>query len=101
MFKGLAAWFQRKREERAACVNERHFRQAAIDRALEEFRRTREENPLGAHVLRVDGDEVFVRVMYMTNHIPPDRAWFAVSRNAAAVRELSFDDVSHLETPWR
>jgi hypothetical protein len=42
-----------------------------------------------------------VRVMYMTNHIPPDRAWFAVSEMDASVRELTFRDVAGLERPWR
>jgi hypothetical protein len=56
---------------------------------------------MGAHVLRIDGDEAIVRVMYMTDHIPPARAWFAVPKTDAAVRELSFEDVASLETPWR
>ena len=37
--------------------------------------------------------------MYFTDHIPPDRAWFAVSADLGVVRELSFDDVQALESP--
>jgi hypothetical protein len=56
--------------------------------------------PIGGHVLRLDAQEAIVRVMYMTDHMPPDRAWFAVSESGA-IRELTFDDVAGLETPWR
>jgi hypothetical protein len=80
---------------------ERRRKAELMKRALAEFRRTRVEVPMGAHVLRLDGDEAIVRVMYMTDHIPPDRAWFAVPRVGGLVRELAFDDVASLESPWR
>jgi hypothetical protein len=56
---------------------------------------------MGGHVLRVGAEETIVRVMYRTDHIPPDRAWFAVSHDGSAVRELSFDHVREVESPWR
>jgi hypothetical protein len=71
----------------------------AVAQALAEFRRTREVPSVGAHVLRLDGCETIVRVMFITNHIPPGRAWFAVSESG--IRELSFDYVAPLESPWR
>jgi hypothetical protein len=73
--------------------------QHAVVQATAEFRRTREIAPMGAHVLRLDEHEAIVRVMFLSNHIPPDRAWFAVLQ--AGVREFSFDDVAPLESPWR
>jgi hypothetical protein len=80
---------------------ERRRKAEAIERALAEFRRTRGATPMEAHTLRLDGDEVIVRVMYMSDHRPPDRAWFAVPRVGGQVRELAFADVASLETPWR
>ena len=56
---------------------------------------------IGAYVLRLEEDEAIVRVMYMTNHRPPDRAWFAVPWTGAAIRELGFEDVAAIESPWR
>lgn len=56
---------------------------------------------MGGYVLRHDPQETIVRIMYVTNRIPPDRTWFAVSELDATVRELSFNDVAHLESPWR
>jgi hypothetical protein len=56
---------------------------------------------MGGHVLLLAPHETIVRVMFVTDHIPPDRAWFAVSETDATVRELSFEDVAHLEGPWR
>jgi hypothetical protein len=79
----------------------RRQKHQVMARAIDEFHRTRGLAPMGAHVLRIDGDEAIVRVMYMTDHIPPARAWFAVPKTGAAVRELSFEDVASLETPWR
>jgi hypothetical protein len=73
----------------------------AVARALEEFRTTREESPMGAHVLRIGADETVVRVMYLTDQIPPGRAWYAVARTGSVIRELSFADVEDLEGPWR
>ena len=56
---------------------------------------------MSGHVLRVDLDHIIVRVMYVTDHIPPDRAWFAVSEKDGEVREITFEEVAHLETAWR
>lgn len=80
---------------------ERQRKEAAIRRALQEFRDKRGFAPMGAHVLRLDPEETIVRVMYMTDHIPPDRAWFAISNTTGAVRELAFRDIANLESPWR
>jgi len=80
---------------------ERRVKAGVIERGLAEFRKTRGAAPMGAHVLRFEGDEAIVRVMYMTDHIPPDRAWFAVPRVSGPVRELAFADVAYLESPWR
>jgi hypothetical protein len=82
-------------------LDERRRKQAVIDRAIEEFRRTRGTLPMGAHVLRLDQDEAIVRVMYMTNRIPPGRAWFAVPASGAAIRELAFQEVAGIESAWR
>lgn len=84
-----------------AWLQERRNKQAAIDRALGTFHETRGAVPMGGFVLRHDERQTIVRVMYMTDHIPQNRAWFAVSREDGEVRELSFDDVAHLESPWR
>ena len=80
---------------------ERRRKDAAIRRALQEFRERRGFAPMSAHVLRQDPEETIVRVMYLTNHIPPDRAWFAISNTTGDVRELAFKDVADLESPWR
>ena len=53
------------------------------------------------HVLRIEPEQIIVRVMYVTDHIPPGRAWFAVSEKEGEVRELTFNDIAHLEAPWR
>jgi hypothetical protein len=84
-----------------AWLQERHGKQAAIERALATFRETYGTVPMGGHALRHDAQQTIVRVMYMTDHIPPNRAWYAVSGDGGEVRELSFDDVAHLESPWR
>ena len=89
--------FERMRLRRLA----RQREAAIVERALLEFRTSRGVNPLGSHVLRPGPPEVIVRVTYFTNHIPPDREWYAVSETDGTVRELSFDDVAHLESPWR
>ena len=92
MLKRLRAWLAARR--RTAAANAR-----AVELALAEFSRTHAVAPMGAQVLRIDDDEAIVRVMFLTTHVPPDRAWFAVS--ASGVRSLSYDDVAHLEGPWR
>jgi len=68
---------------------ERRRKDAAIRRALQEFRERRDFAPMSAHVLRRGPEETIVRVMYLTNHIPPDRAWFAISNTTGDARELA------------
>lgn len=80
---------------------ERRRKDSAIRRAIEEFRARRGFAPMGAHVLHLAPQEAIVRVMYMAGRKPPDRAWFAVAEGGGAVRELTFDEVASLETPWR
>jgi len=55
---------------------------------------------MGAHIVRREADHLVVRVMYFTNHIPPDRAWYAVPDEDVAIRELSFADAGDT-APWR
>jgi hypothetical protein len=88
MFERIRAWRQ-----------ERRAKGAAVERAVTTFRATRGVDPMGAHVLLHEPQQTIVRVMYYAGHIPPARAWYAVS--ADEVRELSYDDVAHLEGPWR
>jgi len=80
---------------------ERRSRQAATERALKKFQDTRGVAAMGAHALAHDPQQTIVRVMHFAGHIPPERAWYAVSRDGGEVRELSFDDVAQLEGPWR
>lgn len=90
MFARVRAWrAERRRKDRA------------VRRAVEEFHKGRGFAPMSGHVLRVDLDHIIVRVMYVTDHIPPDRAWFAVSEKDGEVREITFEEVAHLETAWR
>jgi hypothetical protein len=56
---------------------------------------------MDGYVLYRDPREIVVRVTFLTNHIPPDRAWFVVSELDGSVRELLFDEVAHWESPWR
>jgi len=79
----------------------RRRKEAAIRRALAEFRARRGAIPVRGHVLLLAPHETVVRVMFFTDHRPPDRAWFSVSETDATVRELPFEDVAHLEGPWR
>jgi hypothetical protein len=90
MFERVRAWLQECRSK-----------QAAIERALRNFHETRGVVAMGGHALAHDPQGTIVRVMYMTDHIPPNRAWFAVPADDGEVRELSLDEVAHLETPWR
>jgi len=79
----------------------RQRKDAAIRRAVQEFREKRGFAPMSAHVLRLRSQETIVRVMYLTNHIPPERAWFVISNTTDVARDLAFEDVADLETPWR
>jgi hypothetical protein len=90
MLKQLKKWFK-ARQRRAS----------AIRRAIIEFQNSHGANPMGGCVIHDDAQGTIVRVMYMTDHIPPDRAWFAVSEEDHPIRELSFDDVCKFESPWR
>lgn len=89
----LAWWIarrdRRRREERA------------IQRAVEEFKVRRGFAPMAGHVLCIDPGAAIVRVMHLTDHLPPDRAWFLVSEGSTAIREVAFEEVAHLEKPWR
>jgi hypothetical protein len=80
---------------------ERRRKEKAIRHAVQEFRQGRGFAPMGGHVLRLGPRETIVRVMYMAGRKPPDRAWFAISEADGTVRELTLNDVQHLETPWR
>jgi hypothetical protein len=73
----------------------------AIRRAMQRFESVMGFRAMGGHVLRTNPGEVIVRVMYMTDRIPPDRSWFGVSTKDESIRELSFAEVESLETPWR
>ncbi|MEZ2296704.1 hypothetical protein [Variovorax sp. RCC_210] len=89
-FELLRNWHDSKRSRRDAC-----------ERALTEFGRTHDAAPMGPHVLRIDAHEAVVRVMFMAGRIPAERCWYVVPRDGGAVRELVFDDVKGLESPWR
>src|SRR5262245_58547811 len=97
----LRAWIDERRRRHRARLDERDRRDLAMARAILAFRHARQRDSVGAFVLRSDATEVIVRVMYMTDHIPPDRAWYAVPHDGGAARELSYDDVAAIETPWR
>jgi hypothetical protein len=91
----MRTWWWKTRD------GERARKDRAIRCAIRKFRASRGFAPLGGHVLHIDDGRAIVRVMYATNRIPPDRAWFAVPATGAAVRELAFEDIAYLETAWR
>src|SRR5262249_21487132 len=84
-----------------AWLDKRRWKRAAIEPVLADFRRTRGRAPIGAHFLRLEENEAIVGVMYMTNHIPPARAWFVAPRTGGAVRELGLKEFAPIESPWR
>jgi hypothetical protein len=90
-------WFELLRNWRS----NRRMRRLACERALTEFGRTHGASPMGAHVLRIDAQEAVVRVMYMAARVPAERCWYVVPNDGSAVRELAFDDVAAVESPWR
>jgi hypothetical protein len=49
----------------------------------------------------MDARETVVRVAYMTDRVPPDRAWYVISEDDHSAREVAFGDVAHWETVWR
>ncbi|NJK39332.1 MAG: hypothetical protein HC920_17385 [Oscillatoriales cyanobacterium SM2_3_0] len=71
-----------------------------INRALAHFQLIYDPEPVAAHILTLGADRAIVRVMYYRDRRPPDRAWFEISSDLT-LRELSFDDVHALESPWR
>ena len=93
MFGRFREWLRQRREVE-------HRKRLALDRALEAFVRARGTTPMAAHLLRLESDHAVVRVMHFTNHVPPDRAWYAVFDDGT-IRELAFEEVSHIEGPWR
>ena len=98
----LRGWLDERRRRRRLRVDARKRSDLAMSRALlQEFQRIHQRDAMGAHVLRSDPDQVIVRVTYMTNHVPPDRAWYAVPSNGDPVRALSYEDVETIEGPWR
>jgi hypothetical protein len=84
------------RQRKAAASRDR----TAIERAMKYFRATHDREPMDGCVLRRDGNEAVVRVMYYTNHVPPDRAWFVVSDHQGAVREVSREEAGDTAV-WR
>ena len=70
MIHRLRAWLDERRRRHRLRVEERMRRDLAMSRAVEEFQRIHKRDAMGAHVLRSDGDQVIVRVMYMTNPHP-------------------------------
>jgi hypothetical protein len=90
MFARVRAWLQQRRS-----------RHAAIERALKTFHETRGAVAMGGYALSHDEQQTIVRVMYFSGHVPPSRAWFAVPGDDGEARELSFDEMAHLESPWR
>lgn len=79
----------------------RQRERTAVRRALRAFRSSRGTAPLTAHVLHMDARETVVRVAYMTDRVPPDRAWYVISEDDHSAREVAFGDVAHWETVWR
>lgn len=101
MISRVRRWLDRRRSLKEATRRITEQKTAAIEKAIAEFRRRHAIDPMGAHVLTLDADTTIVRVMYLTNRRPPDRAWYAVSHRDNDVRELSSADVERWETKWR
>jgi hypothetical protein len=97
----IRTWLERRRSIKEATRQVAERKNAAIEKAIAEFRRTHATRPMGAHVLKLEADTTIVRVMYMTKRRPPDRAWYAVSHLDNDVHELSSADAARWETPWR
>jgi hypothetical protein len=91
------AWSAARREKRLLGARAR----LAMERAADYFHASRGIPPMGGHVLRPNSGEAIVRVMYAAGGVPPACAWFAVSVDGNAIRELSYEEVATLETPWR
>ena len=92
-----------RNEERAARRALEDAKQVAGAKACRHFEASGRHRATGFHVLAIGPSEIVVRVMYFTDHIPPDRAWFAVPRQGdGPPRELAWQDVAALEPgPWR
>jgi hypothetical protein len=95
--KYIKAWLAACREKRLLGARAR----LAIERAADYFQVSRAIPPMGGHVLRLNSGEAIVRIMYAAGGVPPARAWFAVSVDGNAIRELSYEDAATLEMPWR
>lgn len=94
-------WLERRRRLKEATRRVAERKSVAIEKAIAEFRRRHAIDPIGAHVLALDADTTIVRVMYLTNRRPLDRAWYAVPHRDNDVRELSSADAARWETKWR
>src|ERR1051325_9733385 len=66
-----------RKERRTTREAIERLKDVAAARAGRHFEATRGRAAMGGHVLAVGPEEIVVRVMYFTDHIPPDRAWFA------------------------
>lgn len=84
---------------------QRQTKQMAISCAIQQFCATHPDyvpQRLSGFVLHVDQQKTIVRLMYITSHVPPERAWFAVSHTDHKVHELTWDNVKAYEiSPWR
>jgi hypothetical protein len=85
-----------------AWVARRRRRRVAIRRALSAFQLPGGARLMGGTILAEQADLVIVRILYLTDHIPPNRAWFAVPDSGSPPSELTFEQVESLESgPWR
>ena len=90
---GLLGWVRERRE--------RSRRDAiAIQRSLRRFAAGPQRSAAGATIVRRDTDYVIVRVMYVTDRIPPERVWYLVPDDGAELRELSRDEAGDTAV-WR
>jgi hypothetical protein len=99
----LQRYLERRNQERAARRALEDAKQVAGAKACRHFEASRGVQAMGFHVLAAGPAEIVVRVMYFTDHIPPDRAWYAISREGdGPPRELTWENVAALEPgPWR
>ena len=101
MFARLRAWLDARRKLRIERHTALRGSELAMHKATICFQKLHDSRPIGSHVLCANSKETIVRVMYMADCIPPRRAWFAVPQDGGEIRELSFDAVAELESPWR
>lgn len=79
----------------------RQRKAAAVEVAVRTFEAQRKLRAMGGCVLRIDETQAIVRVMFVGNRKPPERAWYAVRSANGEVTELASDQVAEIETPWR